>query len=131
MRLLLCAACEIRDRNVCHDVKPPNQGTPIEGSGEVMSEPLRAVYPNEHGLGQPNVCPPCRSADGSRIIFRLSGTGSVGATVRMYIEKYQAPDAADALEMETADALKPLVDLALDLAQVREFTGRDEPTVIT
>ena len=33
--------------------------------------------------------------------------------------------------METADALKPLVDLALDLAQVREFTGRDEPTVIT
>ncbi|KAL3923333.1 MAG: hypothetical protein SGPRY_004251 [Prymnesium sp.] len=70
-------------------------------------------------------------ADGSRIIFRLSGTGSVGATVRMYIEKYQPPDDEDALMMDVAEALEPLVELALDFAQVREFTGRDEPTVIT
>ena len=70
-------------------------------------------------------------ADGSRVIFRLSGTGSVGATVRMYIERYQPPDDAAALEAETADALAPLVDLALSLSQVREITGRDEPTVIT
>jgi len=70
-------------------------------------------------------------ADGSRIIFRLSGTGSVGATVRMYIEKYQSAEDHAALEMEAAEALAPLVKLALDLAQVREFTGRDEPTVIT
>ena len=70
-------------------------------------------------------------ADGSRVIFRLSGTGSVGATVRMYIERYQPPDDAAALEAGTADALAPLVDLALSLSQVREITGRDEPTVIT
>ena len=48
-------------------------------------------------------------SDGSRLIFRLSGTGSVGATVRLYIEKYVAPGDEAALSMETADALAPLV----------------------
>ena len=70
-------------------------------------------------------------ADGSRVIFRLSGTGSVGATVRMYIERYTPPSQPEALGLDTADALEPLVALALELAQVRELTGRDEPTVIT
>uniref|UniRef100_A0A7S3AFU7 Alpha-D-phosphohexomutase alpha/beta/alpha domain-containing protein n=1 Tax=Haptolina ericina TaxID=156174 RepID=A0A7S3AFU7_9EUKA len=70
--------------------------------------------------------------DGSRIIFRLSGTGSVGATVRMYIEKYVPPtDGEEALEMDVAEALDPLVGIALEFAQVRELLGRDEPTVIT
>ncbi|KAL1524892.1 hypothetical protein AB1Y20_019771 [Prymnesium parvum] len=69
--------------------------------------------------------------DGSRIVFRLSGTGSVGATIRIYIEKYQRPDDSDALEMEVAVALEPLVELALAISKVREFTGRDRPTVIT
>jgi len=72
-------------------------------------------------------------ADGSRVIFRLSGTGSVGATVRMYIEKYTAPadDDEAALAMETADALASLISLGLQLSQVQEFTGREAPTVIT
>ena len=57
----------------------------------------------------------CSTARAS--IFGLSGTGSVGATVGMYIEQYQPPDDAAALEAETADALAPLVDLgALALA---------------
>jgi len=70
-------------------------------------------------------------SDGSRIIFRLSGTGSVGATVRMYIEKFQSPDDPDALETDMAVALAPLVDVALELSQLRQILGRDEPTVIT
>jgi len=70
-------------------------------------------------------------SDGSRIIFRLSGTGSVGATVRMYIEKFQSPDDLDALEADMAEALAPLVDLALELSQLRQILGREEPTVIT
>lgn len=70
-------------------------------------------------------------SDGSRIIIRLSGTGSVGATIRLYIEKYTPPTEPAALEAETADALAPLVELALQLSQVREMTGRDAPTVIT
>jgi len=70
-------------------------------------------------------------ADGSRIIVRLSGTGSVGATVRIYIERYTPPGDDAALLAETAAALSPLVELALELTQVRELTGRDAPTVIT
>ncbi|KAF9949982.1 Phosphoglucomutase-2 [Modicella reniformis] len=65
--------------------------------------------------------------DGSRLIIRLSGTGSQGATVRLYVEKYD-PDVHD---KATKDALKPLIELALELTELKEYTGRDEPTVIT
>lgn len=65
--------------------------------------------------------------DGSRIIFRLSGTGSVGATIRLYVEKYDAAN----LTQATQDAVKSLIDIALDLSKMKEFTGRDVPTVIT
>ena len=70
-------------------------------------------------------------ASGARIIFRLSGTGSVGATIRIYMEEYASADHPEALAMETADALAPLVHLALELSQIREITGREAPTVIT
>ena len=71
-------------------------------------------------------------ADGSRIVFRLSGTGSVGATIRIYLERYVPSDApAGQLALETAEALAPLIDLALDLSRVHELTERDAPTVIT
>lgn len=65
--------------------------------------------------------------DGSRIIFRLSGTGSVGATIRLYVEKYDSEN----LNMETAEALETLVKIALDISQIEKFTGRKNPTVIT
>ncbi|CAG8525152.1 10762_t:CDS:2 [Ambispora gerdemannii] len=67
--------------------------------------------------------------DGSRIVSRLSGTGSHGATVRLYVEKYSK----DPLEYEadTQKALKPLIDVALEISQIPAFTGRNEPTVIT
>eukprot|EP01130_Rhizamoeba_saxonica_P007061 TRINITY_DN2829_c0_g1_i2.p1 TRINITY_DN2829_c0_g1~~TRINITY_DN2829_c0_g1_i2.p1 ORF type:complete len:325 (+),score=75.63 TRINITY_DN2829_c0_g1_i2:790-1764(+) len=67
--------------------------------------------------------------DGSRIIFRLSGTGSVGATIRLYLEQYEAN--VENHDMETQDALKALVQLALTISKIEEFTGRTEPTVIT
>ena len=68
--------------------------------------------------------------DGSRVVYRLSGTGSVGATIRIYIEKYE-PDIAKH-SAATADALAPLVHIAVDeLGQVAHFTGRAAPTVIT
>ncbi|ELR16875.1 Phosphoglucomutase, putative [Acanthamoeba castellanii str. Neff] len=68
-------------------------------------------------------------ADGSRIIFRLSGTGSVGATIRLYVEKYEAD--ADKQSIDPQDALKPLIDLALNFSELSKYTGRHEPTVIT
>ena len=67
--------------------------------------------------------------DGSRIIFRLSGTGSVGATIRLYIEQYVSDSSKHT--QETADALKTLVTIALGLSDMEANTGRKEPTVIT
>ncbi|KAK3220853.1 hypothetical protein Dsin_014823 [Dipteronia sinensis] len=67
--------------------------------------------------------------DGSRIIFRLSGTGSAGATVRIYIEQFE-PDVSNH-EVDAQTALKPLIDLALSVSKLKEFTGREKPTVIT
>ena len=67
--------------------------------------------------------------DGARIIFRLSGTGTAGATLRLYIESYQS-DAAE-LHHDTQTALADLIALAEDLAHIKQHTGRDAPTVIT
>ncbi|KAG0073001.1 Phosphoglucomutase-2 [Linnemannia elongata] len=67
--------------------------------------------------------------DGSRLIIRLSGTGSQGATVRLYVEKYESNPAK--YEDKTQEALRPLIEVALKLSQLTEFTGRKEPTVIT
>ncbi len=66
-------------------------------------------------------------SDGSRIIFRLSGTGSQGATVRLYVEKYSATEH----DMATADAIQDLIQIALDVSQLVSLTGRSTPTVIT
>lgn len=69
-------------------------------------------------------------SDGSRIVYRLSGTGSVGATIRVYIEKYEADPTKQ--DIPTAEALKELVTIAVhELGQIEKFTGRKEPTVIT
>ncbi len=67
--------------------------------------------------------------DGSRFIFRLSGTGSSGATVRMYIEQYEADPEKQGADAQ--DALKALIEVALETSQLEKFTGRSEPTVIT
>jgi phosphoglucomutase len=68
-------------------------------------------------------------ADGARIVYRLSGTGTEGATIRVYIESRET--APERLGMETAVALRELVDVALGLAEIVARTGRTEPTVIT
>ncbi|KAI7857622.1 hypothetical protein BDC45DRAFT_435520 [Circinella umbellata] len=67
--------------------------------------------------------------DGSRLVIRLSGTGSSGATVRLYVEKYS--NNASEYTADTQKALQSLIDVALDLSQLKKFTGRTEPTVIT
>ncbi len=68
-------------------------------------------------------------ADGSRIVFRLSGTGTQGATLRVYIERYEPADGD--LDQQTGDALAPLVAAAETLASIKAHTGRNEPDVIT
>ena len=66
---------------------------------------------------------------GSRAVFRLSGTGTEGATLRVYLEAYEGPDGR--LDLETAHALAPLVAAAEALAGIAQHTGRSEPDVIT
>ncbi|KAI8325762.1 Phosphoglucomutase, first 3 domain-containing protein [Martensiomyces pterosporus] len=65
--------------------------------------------------------------DSSRIIFRLSGTGSEGATVRIYIERFDQKE----FDLDAQVALKPLVQAALEISKLEQYTGRKEPTVIT
>ncbi|EGG10028.1 uncharacterized protein MELLADRAFT_47141 [Melampsora larici-populina 98AG31] len=67
--------------------------------------------------------------DGSRIVYRLSGTGSSGATIRIYVEKYSQHQ--DEYQEDTQKGLKPLIEVALELSKLKEFTGREKPTVIT
>ncbi len=67
--------------------------------------------------------------NGDRIVFRLSGTGTEGATLRVYIESYE-PDAAKHRQ-ETQQALADLISIARDISRLTERTGRDTPTVIT
>ena len=68
-------------------------------------------------------------ADGSRIVFRLSGTGTEGATLRVYLERYE-PDAAQH-GLATQETLGEMIGIARDLAEIEARTGRAEPTVIT
>jgi len=67
--------------------------------------------------------------DGSRIIFRLSGTGTSGATIRLYLESYEADNSKHGLDAQ--DALADLITAADAISQLRELSGRDKPTVIT
>ncbi|GFW67155.1 phosphoglucomutase-1 [Trichonephila clavipes] len=67
--------------------------------------------------------------DGSRIVLRLSGTGSSGATVRLYIDSYEKDEAK--IKQPAQEVLKPLINIALEITKIKEFTGRDAPTVIT
>ena len=68
-------------------------------------------------------------SDGSRVIFRLSGTGSAGATIRLYVEKYTQGPAE--YKEDVQKALMPLINVALQLSELEKFTGRSKPTVIT
>ena len=68
-------------------------------------------------------------SDGSRVVFRLSGTGSQGATVRMYVEKYTKDEKQ--YTMDTAEGLKGLIEVALKISNLKEFLQREKPTVIT
>ena len=64
---------------------------------------------------------------GSRIVFRLSGTGTVGATLRVYLEAYEDDPAK--LHADAEDALADIIAAAGEIARIKEFTGRDAPDV--
>lgn len=67
--------------------------------------------------------------DGSRAVFRLSGTGTEGATLRLYLERYEADPARHGIPLQ--EALSPLIRMAEEIAQISEITGRSKPDVIS
>lgn len=67
--------------------------------------------------------------DGSRIVFRLSGTGTQGATLRIYLEKYESDSSK--FSKPTQQALASLIEIAEDLTNIKSLTGMTEPTVVT
>ena len=67
--------------------------------------------------------------NGGRIVFRLSGTGTQGATLRVYLDCFQQDSAL--LAQETQQALSELIKIAESVAGIKQFTGRTQPDVIT
>ena len=67
--------------------------------------------------------------DGSRIVYRLSGTGTSGATLRIYLESYESDPARHGMDAQVA--LGELITIANEISKLGELTGRDRPTVIT
>ena len=84
---------------------------PVDGS-ESRSQGLRILFEG-----------------GSRIVLRLSGTGTEGATLRLYLERYVAPEGD--LAMDPQIALQPMIAAAEEIAGIAARTGRDAPDVIT
>ena len=65
--------------------------------------------------------------DGSRIVYRLSGTGSSGATIRVYLERFSAED----ISQNPLDMVSPLAEIALEVAEIPSRTGKVKADVIT
>jgi phosphoglucomutase len=66
---------------------------------------------------------------GSRVVFRLSGTGTEGATLRVYLERFEADPERQG--MPTSTALADLVAAAESIAGIRRHTGRQQPDVVS
>jgi phosphoglucomutase len=67
--------------------------------------------------------------DGSRIVYRLSGTGTEGATLRVYLERYAAGPGG--LDLDAQEALAPVIRAAHQIAGIAGHTGRSDPDVVT
>lgn len=93
----------------------------VEATGNFeYQDPVDKSVSSKHGLF-------IKFTNGARIIFRLSGTGSSGATVRLYVSDYSK----DNVMTDSREHLKELLEIAYSISKLPEHTGRDQPTVIT
>ena len=114
--------------NVLRERLPQLPGTVLEGLEIAYADDFSYTDPID-GSVSANQGIRVGFADGSRVIFRLSGTGTVGATLRVYLESYE-PDAGRQL-LDPQTALAPLIRIANELADIQQRTGRSAPDVIT
>ena len=100
-------------------------GSPLAGSTVSSAEDFHYIDPVDHSESlNAGIC--IRLSAGDRIVCRLSGTGTEGATRRLYLERYSREIGAD-----PATVLKPLAEAGRDLLGLAQRFGRDEPSVIT
>ena len=107
---------------------PDLNGKTIEGKRIVLADDFSYTDPIDGSISKSQGIR-ILFEDDSRIVFRLSGTGTKGATLRVYLERYE-PD-INRINEDTQKALSYLIKLADNLAQIREFTGLMRPSVIT
>lgn len=107
---------------------PTLKGTSIQGMVIEHADDFAYHDPIDHSVSQHQGIR-ILFKGGSRVVVRLSGTGTAGATIRIYLERYEAD--ASKHDLETQASLAPLIAAALDLTQIRHYTGRDKPSVIT
>lgn len=86
------------------------------------TDPIDASVSTGQGLRILFVC-------GSRVVIRLSGTGTEGATIRVYLEAYTEDPAQQQLDAQ--EALAELITVSHQISQLPQLTGRQQPTVIT
>lgn len=98
-------------------------------SGRKVSDAGNFAYTDLDGSITKNQGLYVKFDDGSRIVARLSGTGSSGATIRLYIEKYEGDRSK--MGVDTQEYLKDNVALAMSLLKFKEYIGREEPDVKT
>jgi len=101
-------------------------GQPLAGSVVSRAEDVTYIDPVEKSETQ-HAGIRIQLEDGSRIVCRLSGTGTSGATARLYLERYRKDDIAQNLD----DALEPLASAIRDLLGLKERFGSDKPTLVT
>lgn len=120
----------VRDKFVKGDttsIPADTSGIKLVGAEEFeYTDPVDGSQTSKQGLILSFEYP---NGDPARVVFRLSGTGSAGATIRMYLERFEknASKHGEAAPV----ALKSLADCALGLVKMEDLTGRDAPTVIT
>ncbi len=107
---------------------PTLPGTEIEGMAIAAADDF-AYHDPVDGSTSRGQGVRIRFEDGSRIVLRLSGTGTEGATLRLYLERYEADPARHGLDPQ--EALAPVIRAAHALAGIKEQIGRDRPNVIT
>ena len=107
---------------------PSLPGTTVAGCAIALADDFAYTDPVDGSVSQKQGIRVILT-DRSRVVFRLSGTGTEGATLRVYLERHE-PDATRH-DLEAQTALQPLVALAETLAHIRTLTNMDKPTVMT
>src|SRR5699024_6630484 len=111
-----------------HKQLPKLMGKRFGGRQVTLADDFSYTDPIDHSITSGQGIRLCFEDD-SRIIYRLSGTGTEGATLRIYLEHFEPDPARHTLD--TQAALASLTQIADHIAQIEHRTGRTQPSVIT